>query len=199
MSSTRSRASWSRRASRASTSQDPERDHRSCRSSSRASPNSASFSGQNWLSVDSSIRGLQLDAHRRLVVQPHRQARSSIGTTIDIDTSGMDLFDSNAAATNAGAASSTRKPRPAAGVSTTRRHRVGLATSTSPPLTDSAADVTKLEQLHRPAPIPAIKEMTDAASSLGAIKSRISLQQDFVKSLMDALGPRRRQRSSMPT
>jgi flagellin len=29
--------------------------------------------------------------------------------------------------------------------------------------------------------------MTDAASSLGATKSRISLQQDFVKSLMDAL------------
>ena len=33
----------------------------------------------------------------------------------------------------------------------------------------------------------AIKEMTDAASSLGAIKSRIGLQQDFVKGLMDAL------------
>jgi flagellin len=32
-----------------------------------------------------------------------------------------------------------------------------------------------------------MKEMTDAASSLGAVKSRIGLQQDFVKSLMDAL------------
>jgi flagellin len=32
-----------------------------------------------------------------------------------------------------------------------------------------------------------MKEMTDTASSLGAIKSRIGLQQDFVKSLMDAL------------
>ena len=34
---------------------------------------------------------------------------------------------------------------------------------------------------------PAIKEMTDAASNLGAVKSRIDLQSTFVKGLMDAL------------
>jgi flagellin len=33
----------------------------------------------------------------------------------------------------------------------------------------------------------AIKEMTDAASKLGAVKSRIDMQMTFVKSLSDAL------------
>ena len=33
----------------------------------------------------------------------------------------------------------------------------------------------------------AIKEMTTAATSLGAAKTRIGIQQDFVKSLMDAI------------
>ena len=53
-------------------------------------------------------------------------------------------------------------------------------------LTDSAADVTKLNSYISGADA-AIKEMTDAASSLGAVKSRIDLQSDFVKGLMDAL------------
>ena len=42
-------------------------------------------------------------------------------------------------------------------------------------LTDSAADVTKLNSYISGADA-AIKEMTDAASSLGAVKSRIDLQ-----------------------
>ena len=33
---------------------------------------SASFSGQNWLSIELERRGLQRDAQRRLVVHPHR-------------------------------------------------------------------------------------------------------------------------------
>jgi flagellin len=105
--------------------------------------------------------------------------------TIDIDTSGMDLFDANAAATNAGAGILDANRTVSGTVDNTAAtwSIFGLDIST---LTDSLADTTKLNSYISGADT-AIKEMTDAASSLGAIKSRIGLQQDFVKGLMDAL------------
>jgi flagellin len=53
-------------------------------------------------------------------------------------------------------------------------------------LTDSAADVAKLEQMIT-AVDNAIGTVTTAASDLGAVKMRIDLQKDFVSSLMDAI------------
>jgi flagellin len=53
-------------------------------------------------------------------------------------------------------------------------------------LTESPADIAILDSYIKGADA-AIKEMTTAASSLGAVKSRIGLQEDFVKSLMDVL------------
>ena len=53
-------------------------------------------------------------------------------------------------------------------------------------MTDSAADLATLDSYIRGAD-QAIKEMTTAAAGLGAVKSRIGLQQDFVKNLMNAL------------
>ena len=53
-------------------------------------------------------------------------------------------------------------------------------------LTDSAADVTTLESYIAGADA-ALAEITSAASSLGAVKSRIELQKDFVSGLMDAI------------
>ncbi len=61
-----------------------------------------------------------------------------------------------------------------------------IATLDISALTDSAADVTKLDGYIKGADA-AIKEMTSAASNLGAVKSRISTQQSFVSNLMDAL------------
>ena len=53
-------------------------------------------------------------------------------------------------------------------------------------LTDSTADLATLDSYIKGADA-AIKEMTTAAAGLGAVKSRIGLQQDFVKNLMNAL------------
>ena len=106
--------------------------------------------------------------------------------TIAIDTAGMDLFDANAAATNAAAgildANRTRRRHR----STTRpTHLLGLQPQ------HRRADRQRRRRRHLDSYISgadaAIKEMTTAASNLGAVKSRIGLQQDFVKSLMDAL------------
>ena len=144
---------------------------------------SASFSGQNWLSIDSSAAGFS--ATRTVVSSFNRTGTTVNIQTIDIDTSGMDLFDANAAATNAGAGILDGN-RTAAGIIDNTATTWSVFNLDISALTDSAADVTKLNSYISGADT-AIKEMTDAASSLGAIKSRISLQQDFVKSLMDAL------------
>jgi flagellin len=144
---------------------------------------SASFSGQNWLSVDSSASGFNAT---KSVVSSFTRSGSSVSIqTIDIDTSGMDLFDANTAATNA-----------AAGILDANRTTTGAVDNTATTwsvsnldisaLTDSAADVAKLNSYISGADA-AVKEMTDAASNLGATKSRIGLQQTFVNGLMDAL------------
>src|SRR5581483_9799561 len=126
---------------------------------------SASFSGQNWLSIDSGAA---------VSVQ-----------TMDIDTSGMDLFDANPAATDAagGILDSNRKADGSIDNTATTWSIANLDISA---LTDSTTDVATLNSYISGADA-AMKEMTDAASSLGAVKSRIGLQQSFVKSLMDAL------------
>jgi flagellin len=143
----------------------------------------ASFSGQNWLSVDSSSAGFS--AARSVVSSFQRTSTSITVQTIDIDTSGMDLFDSNAAATNA-AAGILDANRTATGTIDNTATTWSIANLNISALTDSTADVATLNSYITGADL-GIKEMSDAASKLGALKSRIGLQQDFVKSLMDAL------------
>jgi flagellin len=53
-------------------------------------------------------------------------------------------------------------------------------------LTDSTADITDLEDMIK-AVDGAVQSITGAASSLGAVKTRVGLQQDFVSSMMDAI------------
>ncbi len=53
-------------------------------------------------------------------------------------------------------------------------------------LTDNAQDLAKLET-YISAVDDALADITDAATNLGAIKNRIGLQQDFVKTLRDSL------------
>jgi flagellin len=144
---------------------------------------SASFSGQNWLSVDSSAANF---AATKSIVSSFTRTGSAVAVqTIDIDTSGMDLFDANAGTTNAAAGILDGK-RVAAGTITEATGTFAIATLDISALTDSTADVTTLNSFISGADA-AIKEMTDAASSLGAVKSRIDMQTTFVKGLMDAL------------
>ena len=53
-------------------------------------------------------------------------------------------------------------------------------------LTDSDDDLEDLEEIIGVVDT-AISDMTDSATSLGAAKARIGIQQDFVKGLMDAI------------
>src|SRR5581483_2886371 len=144
---------------------------------------SASFSGQNWLSIDSSAAGFS--ATRSVVSSFNRSGSAVSVQTMDIDTSGMDLFDANPAATDAagGILDSNRKADGSIDNTATTWSIANLDISA---LTDSTTDVATLNSYISGADA-AMKEMTDAASSLGAVKSRIGLQQSFVKSLMDAL------------
>jgi flagellin len=143
---------------------------------------SAAFSGDNWLSVDSSASAY--NANKNIVASFTRTGGVVSVQTITIDTSGMDLFDANTAATNA-AAGILDGNRTTTGVidnTATTYSIVGLSISA---LTDSAADLATLDSYIKGADA-AIKEMTTAAGSLGAVKKRISLQKDFVTNLMSA-------------
>ncbi len=141
---------------------------------------SASFSGQNWLSVDSSATGY--NATKSIVSSFTRDAAGnvSVGThqhryvdrravrRIDQRPSGIldSARDSTGAIATAGTSvtsidisASDRQRRP------TRRHSNGYVKGVD----------------------TAIKEMTAAATSLGANQQRISLQTDFVTALQNAI------------
>jgi flagellin len=145
---------------------------------------SASFSGDNWLSIDSSAASY--NGTKNVVASFTRNGSVVSIQTIAIDTTDMDLFDANAAATNAAAGilDANRKTTDGTIDNTAVTFSVyGLSIAA---LTDSTTDLGTLDSYIKGADA-AIKEMTTAAASLGAVKSRIGLQQDFVKNLMNAL------------
>jgi len=133
---------------------------------------SASFSEENWLSVDSGDAGY--NATKSVVSSFDRSSSGvSIGT-IDIDISTTELFD---AADQSGILDQTRTD---GGGSFT------IATLDISALTDVAADLTTLEGFISGVDA-GIEEMTTAATNLGAVSSRIDIQTDFVSNLMDAI------------
>lgn len=133
---------------------------------------SASFSGENWLSVDSGAAGY--NATKTVVASFTRAGGTvSIGT-ISVDTTATELYD---AADQSGILDKDRT----VGASTFKVSTIDISA-----LTDDAADLTTLEE-YITGVDDAISEMTDSATNLGSIKSRIGLQKDFVSSLMDAI------------
>ncbi len=139
---------------------------------------SSVFSGQNWLSVDSSAAGY--NATRSIVSSFSRTGGTITIGTIDIDISTMALYDTNAAAD--GIVDGARDAAGALNAAGT----YSVATLDISALTDSAADITTLQSYIAGADA-AIGEMTDSASSLGAVKQRVNMQKDFVGALMDAI------------
>jgi flagellin len=139
---------------------------------------SASFSGENWLSVDSGDPGY--NASKTIVSSFSRSGGAvSIGT-ISIDLGNLKLFDANNQSGILDAQSTTTN----GGVT------FSVAGSTDSvdisALTDSTVDLQDLEQIIGVVDTT-ISSMTDAATSLGASKARIGIQQDFIKTLMDAI------------
>jgi flagellin len=141
---------------------------------------SAVFSGQNWLSTDSSAASY--NATKSIVASFTRSGTGGISIgTISVDTSGTKLYDSGAGATQVGIIDGLRDTTgaiAAAGFS--------VATLDISALTDSAVDLTTLET-YISGSDKAISEMTSSASTLGATKQRVSLQKNFVGALMDAV------------
>jgi len=139
---------------------------------------SATFSGQNWLSVDSSAA--DYNATRTIVASFSRDAAGviSIGT-ISVNTADIKLFDSGATAV--GIVDGLRDGTGA--IATTGTSVAALDISA---LTDTSADLTTLGGYIKGVDA-AIKEMTTAATNLGSVKQRVGLQKDFVSALMQAI------------
>ena len=167
---------------------------------------SAVFNGENMLSVDSSAAGYNV---KKSVVSSFSRAGGvvAVGTT-DISLDDIKLYDANATLTaitapadltkawkteNGGVFDSTwsvdttydddADPLTAEVALTTTLVIDDLDVST---ITNSAADTAKLKA-YLSIVDGAIGALTDSAGDLGAMKNRISGQQDFVKSMRDAI------------
>jgi flagellin len=155
---------------------------------------SAVFSGQNWVSVDSGAASYNSTKSIVSSFQHDGAGVVSVGN-ISIDASGFALFDT-----------ATNGPGPAglldkADTVTIGRYTnaAGVTTTTAPggtgasvynlnisTLTDSAADLATLNAYTQQVD-KSIAGMTSAASNLGSVKSRVTLQQSFVSSLMASI------------
>ena len=135
---------------------------------------SSVFSGENWLSVDSSLP--TYNSTKSIVASFSRAGGSvSIGT-ISIDLTTTELIDS---ADQSGILDSE---------DTTSNGGVTYSVTTLniSALTDTDDDLADLEQMISWVD-NGISSMTTAASNLGAVKQRTNLQREFVGKLMDAI------------
>ncbi len=144
----------------------------------KSTAGAASFSGENWVSVDSSAAGY--NATKSIVASFTGGATVSIGT-IDVNVTQTKLFDATTVAADKGILDKART------VGTGASQFVGdISTLDISTLTNSADDLTKLENMIT-ATNTGISEMTDGASVLGSANKRIDMQKDFVTNLMDAI------------
>lgn len=162
---------------------------------------SAVFSGQNWLSIDSTAAGFNGTKSFVSSYSHDAAGNASVGTINVVTqsaTSTMALFDNTAAgvATAAkgildGQDTTTAWNVPAegatpAGTVTLAGANSAVGTLDISALTDSGADLQKLNAMTQMVD-KALGKMTTAASDLGAGKSRVSLQQSFVSALQDSI------------
>lgn len=139
---------------------------------------SASFSGENWLSVDSSTANF--NAAKSIVSSFTRSAAGTVSVgTLSVDTANTKLYDASSSAK--GILDSARDATGA--IAATGASVANLDISA---LTDSAADLATLDGYIKGSDT-AIKEMTSAATSLGATQKRISTQSDFISALKGAI------------
>lgn len=136
---------------------------------------STSFSGENWLSVDSGATSYN-DTKTILASFTRSGSTVSIGT-ISVSLTNVKLFDADATAT---------------GIldeeDTTTNGSVDYSVSNLDisALTDSVDDLEDLEQMIAWVD-DSISSMTTAASTLGSAKQRVTMQKDFVGALTDAI------------
>ena len=145
--------------------------------------NSATFSNDNWLSVNSSATSYT--ATKGIVSSFSRSAGVVTVQTISIDTTGNALFNADAAATDANAGIIDAK-RAADGSVDQAGGTFSVATLDISGLTDNTTDQATLDTYIKGADA-ALAGITSAASDYGADKARITMQESFVKALTDAV------------
>ena len=138
----------------------------------QAIASSASFSGENWLSVDSA--SANYSQIKSIVASFNRTSTGVQIETIDIDTATLELFD---AADQSGIADS---------VFTTTGAGAVTVSLTTLDVTAAGLDYTDLDDMIS-AVDAHLAQLTSSASDAGAIKKRISMQTDFVKVLLDTI------------
>lgn len=150
----------------------------------RSIARSASFSGENWLFVDTG--SADYSATEEVVASFSRSGDSvSVGTiSVDISTTFLFNEDAGAAADARGILGSSRDATTgminAAGtivlVSADGTNEMDISTATEAEIDEF---ITAIDQ--------ALAEITDAATNLGAAKTRINLQMEFVSNLTDSI------------
>jgi flagellin len=156
----------------------------------RSNANSAVFSGENWLVSDSTdgptsksiVSSFSRDSTGAIAIGTIEVNVSGISDILDPDAEvGTMLFDLTTGA-KTGILDIERTPSIGDPFSI-----AGEADALNiKDLTDSADDLTRIEDMID-AVDAALQKMTDAATVLGAAKSRITLQKDFVDKLMDSI------------
>ncbi|MYZ46972.1 flagellin [Propylenella binzhouense] len=134
----------------------------------------ATFSGENWLSVDSGATSYS--ATKSIVASFTRDSTGAVSvSTIDVDISGTALFDADA--TGTGILDTEFTTTGGGGVT------VSVATLD---ITAAGIDNTDIDDMISGVDA-ALSSMTTAASDLGAAKKRVELQNSFVSNMMDAI------------
>jgi len=135
---------------------------------------SSVFSGENWLSVDSSAA--TYNSTKTIVASFSRSGGAVSIQTISIDITTTELYDS---ADQSGIVDLED-------TTTNGGVNYSVATLDISSLTDTDNDLADLEQMIAWVD-SAIGKMTTAASNLGAVKQRTNMQKEFVGALMDAI------------
>jgi flagellin len=142
----------------------------------------STFSGENWLSVDSSAATFN---PTKSIVSSFTRAGGTVSVgTIGVDLSSVKLFD--ASATADGILDTERDAATGAALGAAAAGSFKVTTLNISALTDSAADLATLDGYIKGADA-AITSMTTASATLGSAKTRINLQKDFVGALSDAI------------
>jgi len=143
---------------------------------------SASFSGENWLSVDSSATGF--NATKSIISSFTRSASGAVSVgSISVNTQSSVLFDASTATSATGGILDAKRDSTGAIGGTAGASIYSMDISA---LTDSTNDPATLNSYIAGADA-AFQEMTKAATSLGANQQRIDLQTDFISALRDSI------------
>lgn len=140
----------------------------------RSIADSATFSGENWLSVDSSLPGYNVT--KSIVSSFSRGSTGVTIQTIEFDGDASKLIDAN----NQSGVLDTADTTVNGGVA------YSILDLDISALTTSVTDTADLEQIIRWVD-QGLSGMINSAANLGALKSRIDSQSDFVKVLMEAV------------